>query len=166
MQLTHSSTPFVKRDFPIILICDGVKGPANIGSLFRIAEAFGVREIVFGNAEIEFDSGRLKKTARDTHKKVNHSQSHDLEETINNLRTKGFIISALEITNNSKPLQDLRWNGTDKLAIVLGNEAHGVSEAILKLTDKSYHIELFGENSSINVAQAAAVALYHLTASK
>ncbi|KAA3624724.1 MAG: TrmH family RNA methyltransferase [Flavobacterium sp.] len=166
LQLTHSSTPFVKREFPIVLICDGVKGPANIGSIFRIAEGFGVREIVFGKADIDFDSGRLKKTARDTHRKVSYTQSDDLRMTVNHFKREGYFIAALEITDNSKPLHDLRWIGTDKLALILGNEAHGISEEILELTDKAYHIELYGDNSSINVAQAAAVALYHLTAAK
>lgn len=166
MQRTHSSTPFVKREFPIVLICDGVKGPANIGSIFRIAEGFGVKEIVFGNAEIEFGSGRLKKTARDTHRKVNYSQSLDLIDTIEHFRKEGYRIAALEITTNSEPLHDLQWSGTEKLAMILGNEAHGISEDILELSDRIYHIELFGENSSLNVAQAAAVALYHLTTVK
>ena len=149
-----------------MLICDGVKGPANIGSLFRISEAFGVSEIIFGNAEIDFDSPRLKRTARDTHLKVPYSVSEDLVGTAKHLREGGYLIAALEISENSEPLGHFKWKTKEKLALIVGNEANGISEEILKTADKVFHIELYGENSSINVAHATAIALYRLTVSK
>jgi tRNA G18 (ribose-2'-O)-methylase SpoU len=166
VQHTHETTPFTKRDFPIVLLCDGVSGPANIGALFRISEAFGVSEIIFGNAEIDFASSRLKRTARDTQGKVSYSVSEDLAETTRHLREGGYFIAALEITEKSKPIEDFEWNKKEKLALILGNEANGISEDILKTADRVLHIELFGENSSINVAHAAAIALYQLTGLK
>ncbi len=166
MQHSHESTPFTKRDFPIVLICDGVNGPANIGSLFRISEAFGVQEIIFGNAEIDFESSRLKRTARDTQAKVSYSVSEDLAETTRHLREGGYMIAALEISEKSKLIKDFKWNKQEKLALIVGNEANGISEAILKTADKVLHIELFGENSSINVGHATAIALYQLTGLK
>ncbi|MBT8261441.1 MAG: TrmH family RNA methyltransferase [Bacteroidia bacterium] len=163
MQHSHESTPFSKRDFPIVLICDGVNGPANIGSLFRISEAFGVSEIIFGNAEIDLDSSRMKRTARDTHLKVPCSISEDLHEATKHLREGGYLIVALEISKHSKPIKDFKWNRSEKLAMIVGNEANGISEDILSTADMVFHIELFGENSSINVAHATAIALYQLT---
>jgi tRNA G18 (ribose-2'-O)-methylase SpoU len=163
LQLSHSSNPFTKQQFPIVLICDGVKGPANIGSIFRIAEGFGVQEIIFGNADIDFTSGRLKKTARDTHTKVPYSLSDDLQGVVSHFREGGYFIAALEITEQSIALGKFNWNRKDKLALIVGNEAHGVSESLLNVTDKVYHIELYGENSSMNVAQATSIALYELT---
>jgi tRNA G18 (ribose-2'-O)-methylase SpoU len=166
VQHSHETTPFTKRDFPIVILCDGVTGPANIGSLFRISEAFGVSEIIFGNAKIDFESSRLKRTARDTHLKVPYSVSEDLVETTKHLREGGYFITALEITENSITIESFVWNREEKIALIVGNEANGISEDILETADKVLHIELFGENSSINVAHATAIALYQLTGLK
>ena len=166
VQLSHNSNTFVPRDFPIVLVCDGVKGPANIGSLFRIAEAFGVAEIVFGNASVDMDSPRMKRTSREAHSKVPYSISEDLYTTLLHLREGGYELVSLEISDNSSLIDSFGWNQSDKLALIVGNEANGISEAILKESDSVLHIELFGTNSSINVAQATAIALYQLTKSK
>ena len=47
MQLTHENTDFEKKNFPITLVCDHIYFQQNIGSLFRIAEAFGIEKIIF-----------------------------------------------------------------------------------------------------------------------
>ncbi|MCW5519342.1 TrmH family RNA methyltransferase [Aureitalea sp. L0-47] len=166
VQLSHNSNTFEKRDFPIILVCDGVNGPANIGSLFRIAEAFGVSEIVLGNAIVDLNSARMKRTSREAHTKVPHSVSEDLFATLLHLREGGYKLISLEISDDSSRLEDFKWNQKDKIALVLGNEANGISEEILKESDAVLHIELFGTNSSINVAQGTAIALYQLTKSR
>jgi tRNA G18 (ribose-2'-O)-methylase SpoU len=46
MQLHHESVPFQNQQFPIVLVCDCILFQPNIGSLFRISEAFGVEKIV------------------------------------------------------------------------------------------------------------------------
>ena len=66
MQLTHKESNQTQNSFPIVLVCDGVQSPSNIGALFRIGDAFGVSKIYFCNADINFYSPRLQKTARNT----------------------------------------------------------------------------------------------------
>ena len=44
MQLNHESVPFRNQEFPIILVCDTILFQPNIGSVFRISEAFGVEK--------------------------------------------------------------------------------------------------------------------------
>jgi len=166
VQLSHRSNTFVSKEFPIVLVCDGVSGPANIGSLFRISEAFGVTEIIFGNSSLDLNSARMKRTSREAHTKVPYSVSEDLFATLIHLREGGYELVSLEISDDSSRLEDFNWNQKDKLALILGNEANGISEEILKESDNILHIELFGSNSSINVAQATAIALYQLTKSK
>ena len=47
--------------------------------------------------------------------------------------------------------------------MVVGAERYGISENILNILDDCYHIEMYGQNSSMNVAQATSIALYELT---
>ena len=62
-QLSHSESNHLQKKFPLTLVADGLQGPANIGSLFRVSEAFGIEKIYFCNSIINFGSARLKKTA-------------------------------------------------------------------------------------------------------
>jgi tRNA G18 (ribose-2'-O)-methylase SpoU len=69
-QLSHMESNQVQRKFPLALVADGLQSPANVGSLFRVCEAFGIEKIYFCNSRINFDSPRLKKTARNTQDNV------------------------------------------------------------------------------------------------
>ena len=76
-QLTHTQTSFQKKDFPIILLLDNITGEANLGSLFRLADAFGIQKIIFCGSEPNLNSNRLKRTARNTWKTVNFEFQED-----------------------------------------------------------------------------------------
>ncbi|MFC7357130.1 TrmH family RNA methyltransferase [Jejudonia soesokkakensis] len=162
-QHSHHSTPFSKQRKDLILLCDGIQSPANIGALFRLSDALGVAKIIFCNTTIDFTSNRLLRTARNTVSKVPHlvSEKTTLSE-LEALKTVGYTTIALELTDQSTPLKEFSAK-TKKIALVIGNERHGVSKDVLLNVDQSIYIEMFGENSSMNVAQATAIALYALT---
>ena len=161
-QHTHTTTTFSVKKFPIVLVCDGVQSPSNIGSLFRICDALGVSEIIFCNAIINFKSPRLQKTARSTQKKLNYSESGSILTSLENLKKEGFKIISLEITDASIALKDFSLPSHQKIALVVGNEQQGVSEEVLQHTHLAVHVEMFGENSSMNVVQAATIALHSI----
>ena len=161
-QHTHTTSAFSVKKFPIVLVCDGVQSPSNIGSLFRICDAFGVSEIIFCNSIINFNSPRLQKTARSTQKKVSYSESTSIVTTIEQLKKNDFTIVALEITDTSVALEKLSIQLNQKIALIIGNERQGVSKEVLQGNPLAVHIEMFGENSSMNVVQATAIALHSI----
>ncbi|MHA6280416.1 TrmH family RNA methyltransferase [Salinimicrobium sp. CAU 1759] len=165
MQKTHSTTNFSKKKFPLILVMDGVSGPANIGSLFRLSDAFNIEKLVFCGTSVDIQSNRLRRTARATVKNVIFEEHESSEAVCRDLKDSGYKIFALEITLNSKPMQDLDFSEVEKMALVLGNERTGIQNNILKLADNFLHINMFGENSSMNVTHAAAIALFEITKS-
>ncbi len=162
-QLTHTSTDFPSKKFPIKIVCDGLQSPANVGALFRVSEAFGVSEIIFCNADINFDSSRLRKTARNTDKTVSYRISEDILAEIDLLTKENYKVITLELTDESIALEKIKLQTDEKIALVIGNEQHGVSEAVLDLISQSVHIQMFGDNSSLNVVQATGIALFNLT---
>jgi len=163
MQHSHQSTPFSKRKHHIQLICDGVSSPANMGGLLRLADAFGLEYVSFCHAEVVPDSPRLKRAARSAQKHVSFAEHSCGTNCITQLKADGYFVISLEITTNSKPIQTIELPPQRKLALVLGSEQHGISEEILRLSDAVAHIEMFGANSSMNVTQAAAIALFEFT---
>lgn len=109
------------------------------------------------------NSNRLKKTARNTYNSVNYEFQESTVNYIQNKKEDGFKVFSLEITSNSKVLKDFHYSASEKIILVAGNERHGVSEKILELSDEIFHIKMFGENSSMNVAQSVGIALYEIT---
>ena len=160
VQLTHKESNKTQHSFPLVLVCDGVQSPANIGAIFRICDAFGVLKIFFCNAEINFYSSRLQKTARNTQLYVPYSEKNNTVSEINKLKNEGYTIISLEITDSSITIEKLPELKNEKIAIVIGNEQQGISEEVLNNSDLCSHIEMYGKNSSMNVVQAASIALY------
>jgi tRNA G18 (ribose-2'-O)-methylase SpoU len=161
-QLTHCNTKNVSKLFSIILLCDGVKSPSNIGSLFRLCEALGVSEIVFYNSEMNINSSRLQKTARSTQKRVSYSKTFDILKTIAFYKSEGYQIISLEITDVSISVANFLADKNQKIILVIGNEQQGISKKVLEISDTIVKINMFGKNSSMNVVQATSIALYTL----
>lgn len=163
MQLTHEETQFESSQFPITLVCDHIYFQQNIGSLFRIGEAFGVKKIIFTGKDIPLNPKKINKTSRSTHLTVNHQVFEDNEALIQYLKEQEYEIISLEIATNSKPLKEVHLPVNKKIVLIIGSEINGISEALLAISNQIVHINMFGKNSSMNVVQAASIALYEIT---
>ncbi|WP_417860517.1 TrmH family RNA methyltransferase [Winogradskyella sediminis] len=161
-QLHHYNTNFQKQQHNITVICDNVNNAPNIGSLFRIADAFGIAELIFCGTNISLGK-RMTKTSRSTEKYVNHRIADDIETQIKDYKRNGYYIIALEISENSQPLTLFKLETNQPIVLILGDENFGVSDTILRQSDAVVHINMFGNNSSMNVVQATSIALYELT---
>lgn len=159
--LEHQETHNLSRKNRLVLLCDGVQGPANMGALFRLADAFGVERIYFSDT-VDIDSGRLRRTARSTSQWVFYKDQAAIETCLLDYKKEGFLILGLEICPDSVPLDSLPQITTN-CCLVIGGEITGISGAVLEQCDRIAHINMFGQNSSMNVAQSAAIALYELS---
>lgn len=162
LQLTHYTTNFNKKIFPITLICENVSNAPNIGSLFRIADAFGVEKIIFCGNNIPLGR-KMTKTSRATEKVVKYEIIENISEVVTNLKTLNYQCIALEITKNSLPIHTFQFSSKKPIALIIGDENFGVSENILNKCEHILHINMFGQNSSMNVVQATNIALYEIT---
>jgi tRNA G18 (ribose-2'-O)-methylase SpoU len=162
MQLTHYNTTFKKRSFPIILVCDNVTNAPNIGSLFRMADAFGIAKLMLCGTGISLGR-KMTKTSRATEKVVDFEICESASKVVENLKAEGYQIISLEITSTSKPINTFVFSKEKPIALIIGDENFGISESILNDSDEIIHIEMFGHNSSMNVVQATNIALYEIT---
>ncbi|UUC44434.1 TrmH family RNA methyltransferase [Flavobacterium cerinum] len=162
-QLTHENTAFQQKTFPITVVCDSIYFQSNIGSIFRISEALGVEKIILTGDQLVFSPRKINKTSRSTHTMVPYEIIENAEDAVSYLKDNNYQIIVLEITDKSIPLKALQITPDSKIALVIGNEIYGVGSTFLNHANQTVHIELFGKNSSINVAQATGIALYELT---
>lgn len=162
MQLNHYNSSFTPKKFPIILVSNNVSNAPNIGSLFRIADAFGVEKLILCGEHIPMGR-KMKKTSRSTEKAVNFELAESALKIVEDLKNENYQIIALEITQTSTPVHKFKFSKEQPIALVIGDENFGVSDAILKQSDATIHIDMFGQNSSMNVVQATNIVLYEIT---
>ena len=158
----------------IILIVHSVRSAHNVGSLLRTAEGLGVEKVYltgYTPYPRQPDDKRLPHIAKKSHDKIaktalgaeNHIDNEQLEDIfplIENLSQQDFEICALEQATNSIDLPDFK--SPDKVVLIVGREVEGIELEVLAKVDKILQIPMFGKKESFNVAQAAAMALYHL----
>ncbi len=162
IQLTHEQTQFNSRTFPITIVSDHIYFQENIGSLFRIAEAYGVEKIILLGKNIPFIDRKINKTSRSTHKIVPFDIIEDTETVIELLKNKETHVIALEITDDSVALNELTLP-SKPLTLILGSEIYGIQNQLIELANQKVHINMYGTNSSMNVIQATAIMLYQIT---
>jgi tRNA G18 (ribose-2'-O)-methylase SpoU len=162
LQLHHYNTNFKKLKFPITLVCDNISNAPNIGSLFRTADAFGIEKLIFCGENIEL-SRKVTKTSRATEKVISYELNKNILETVNHFKELDYHIIGLEITTNSKPIHENKFSTKKPITIIIGDENFGISEEVLKKCHSIIHIDMFGQNSSMNVVQATTIALYEIT---
>ena len=140
MQFTQYTSKFNQRKFPITLVCENVTNAANIGSLFRTADAFGIEKIIFCGSPIRLGR-KMTETSRSTEKYIDFEWCEYAEEALERLRP-AYQIFALEIASNSTALFQTKFECLKLFALAVGDVNLGVSEACLKLSDHIVLIDI------------------------
>lgn len=143
----------------LAVILQSVSYPVNVGSMFRIADAVRVSEMVLCGVTPTPPHPSIIKVGRDKHNNVKWSYEEHAEEAVNRLKSAGYHIAALELTDVSIPYFDMIV--PDKVCLVLGNEDHGVTKSTLALCDSAVFVPMYGQGQSLNVHVSASVVLYH-----
>ncbi|MDO1500751.1 TrmH family RNA methyltransferase [Winogradskyella maritima] len=162
MQHTHYTSPFTTKQFPIVIVSENVTNAANVGSLFRAADAFGVEKLIFCGEHVSLGK-RFTKTSRATEQYVDFALETDAIKVLEDYQSSAYTIIGLEITSTSLSLKDFKLKQHNPIVLLIGDENHGISEQALNLCEYCIHIDMFGNNSSMNVTHATSIALYELT---
>lgn len=162
-QLTHQDHHSNGKRNSLVLLLDGVTDPVNVGGLFRIADALGVASIQLCGDTVVPPHRKLSRVARATDKAVAYEHHDDSLEAARGLKEAGYHLLALELSQHSVDLRTADVGGCDRLCVVLGGEQSGVSAGLLEFVDQTVHIPMLGQNSSMNVTVACAIAVYELT---
>ena len=144
----------------VVLVLDQITDPHNVGAIFRSAAAFGVSAIVTTQRHSPDATGALAKAASGALEYVPLVNVQNLARALTALKEKGFLTVGLD----SEGEADLATLPLRKpLALVLGAEGKGLRQLTRETCDHVARIDLPGEIASLNVSNAAAVALYVAT---
>lgn len=166
-QLTHADHQLSDKKFPLSIIANDINSPLNVGGLFRLCDALGIKKLYLcGNSAIPPNT-KISKTSRSTEKVVDYEYCENAKELVSTLKTSGALIISLEITSASIAINSDEFrksmNDNKNICLILGSENTGVNEALLALSDITTHIPMFGKNSSMNIVSAASIACFEIS---
>lgn len=140
-----------------MFILAGIEKPANVGSIFRLAESLKAEVLLSGrtptppNPEISMTS--MNQEDRVVWQKFTHAY-----EAVEFARSEGYKIIAVELCQDAVPYHQFEY--PQKVCLVLGHENSGIHQEILSICDDAVFIPYFGKNYSLNVAVSAAIVAF------
>lgn len=143
----------------LALVLDRVQNPFNVGAIVRTAAAERVEHIYLGGGASP-EEPKVAKTSMGTERYVAWSRLDDPAAAVEAARTSGYRIVGVELATQAQPLHELDLFGP--VALVVGNEDHGLSTVTLDGCDAVGFIPQLGRVGSLNVAAAAAIAIYEV----
>lgn len=149
-----------RGDAPVVLLLDRVTDPHNVGAVLRSAEVFGARAVIAPHRHSAPETGALAKTASGALERQPYLRVPNLAAAMGTLRDMGYALVGLDGAAPMRLGEALGLSGAAPLGLVLGAEGPGMRELTARLCDRLARIPAAGEHSSLNVSNAAAVALY------
>ena len=149
---------------PIAIVLDNVRSMHNVGSAFRTADGFAIDKIVLCGITATPPHREIEKTALGATQSVTWIHYQSNVEAIQNLKTEGYKILAIEQAAGSTFLNQFKVDSEEKYALVFGNEVHGVDEAVMELVDGCIEIPQFGTKHSFNVSVTIGIVLWDFLA--
>jgi tRNA (guanosine-2'-O-)-methyltransferase len=142
------------------LLLDGVQSPFNVGSIVRSAAAYRVEHLYLCGPTASPAGAKAAKVTLGTERYLSWSTFDRGQDAADAAREEGYHVIGLELADDAVPLHQLTA-GPD-VCVAVGNEDHGLTPATLAACDAVAFLPLMGRVGSLNVATAAAIALYEL----
>ncbi|WP_099974978.1 TrmH family RNA methyltransferase [Lactobacillus terrae] len=138
---------------------DNVQDPGNVGTIVRTADAAGFAGVISSPNSADFFQSKVQRA-------MQGSQFHlpiykmNLDEAIDLAKDSGLHVYGSEVNSEAVPYNEIQKN--DNFALIMGNEANGMSQDLLDQTDDNVYIPILGKAESLNVAIAAGILMYGL----
>ena len=148
------------KGLPLVVCLDRVTDPHNVGAVLRSAEVFGARAVIAPRHHSAPETGALAKTASGALERQPYLRVTNLADAMVSLREMGFRLIGLDGDGTVTLDEALAEAGNRAVALVLGAEGPGLRDRTRETCDVVARIPYQGQSGSLNVSNAAAVALY------
>jgi 23S rRNA (guanosine2251-2'-O)-methyltransferase len=147
----------------LVVVLDQVTDPHNVGAILRTACAFGAEAVVTTQRYAPRETGVMAKAASGALDLVPLIEVRNLGDALEQLKKRGMRVLGFD---SDAPAALLPRTGHEAMAIVLGAEGKGLRQRTRELCDEMVRLEMAGPIKSLNVSNAAAIALYAVTAGR
>ena len=142
-----------------LLVLEDTADPGNLGTIMRTAEAAGVTGVIMGKGTVDIFNPKVVRSTMGSIFRLPFTYAEDLKETIQKLKTQGISFYATHL-KGEKSYKDIKYS--DRSAIIVGNEARGLSDEVADLADTYVLIPMQGKVEPLNAAVAAALMMYEV----
>lgn len=153
----YSFTNFINKKNCLIVIAEKINDPGNLGTLIRSCSAFNVDGLILSRESVDLYNPKVLRAAAGNIFKINVVTDCNLENCLPVLKNNGITIFASAL-KSQKFCSDANFKS--KSAIIIGNEANGISEKILTYADQIIKIPMANNVESLNISAAASILLY------
>ena len=144
----------------LVVLLDNVRSLHNVGSVFRTADAFLVDAVYLCGITSTPPHAEIHKTALGAENTVNWKHFEDTHVALEELKSHGYIVYAIEQAEGSTKLPNLKLDSTKKYAVILGNEVKGVQQSVVDACDGCIEIPQFGTKHSLNVSVTGGIIIW------
>ncbi|WHQ36754.1 RNA methyltransferase [Spiroplasma sp. SV19] len=152
-----------KSDFEInqnILLLENIQDPGNLGTLIRTGLGFNFTNIILYNHTVDIFNDKVLRASQGA---VFRTIIKELNlEEIKVLQANQYKVITTNLNQKSTFLQDWQFHKTEKYILALGNEGHGLSPDLQKLSDYNIQVKINPKLESLNVAQAGTILMYEI----
>ncbi|MEY8837454.1 23S rRNA (guanosine(2251)-2'-O)-methyltransferase RlmB, partial [Cribrihabitans sp. XS_ASV171] len=145
---------------PRVILLDRVTDPHNVGAILRSAEVLGASAVIGTRHHSAPETGALAKTASGALERQPYLRVRNLAEAIRDLQGIGYFVLGLDGEAEVTLEAALDGQGDRPVALVLGAEGPGLRQKTKETVDRLVKIDAAGGFGSLNVSNAAAIALY------
>ena len=146
-----------KGEPPLIVVCDELSDPHNLGAVIRTADAAGAHGVIIPKRRSAGLTAVVAKTSAGAVAHVPVVRVANLPSLLKELKEEGVWVFGTAM-NGSTPLYQADLKGP--AAIVIGSEGEGMGRLVTENCDFTVSIPMFGKINSLNASAAAAVLLY------
>ena len=146
----------------IIVALDDIQDPGNLGTILRTVDSIGLSQILVSKGTADPYNPKVVRSTMGAIYRVKVIECDNLKETLKEIKKNKFKILVTSL-DDSKSVYDIKYY---KKVIIIGNEANGVEEDIVKLADEKIKIPMLGKTESLNASVATGVVLYEYVRQK
>lgn len=143
---------------PLHLVLDNIRSAYNVGSMFRTADAAGVRHIHLTGMSAHPPHKKLEKTALGAFDYVPWTYYERTSAALDALKEQGVALIAVETSSRAVSYLDYEW--PQPAAVVFGNEVNGIRDRHIARCDAVIRIPMAGYKNTLNVATACGIVLF------
>ncbi|MFR2534201.1 MAG: TrmH family RNA methyltransferase [Clostridia bacterium] len=140
----------------MIIVLDGIQDPGNLGTILRTMDSAGFKQIILSENSADPYNPKVVRSTMGAIYRINMIQSTNIIETLKNIQKNKFQVVATSL-QTQETIYTMDYH---KKAIVIGNEANGVSKEVLELAGKKVKIPMLGKTESLNAAVATSIIVY------
>lgn len=152
-----------QEKIPIVVLLDDIRSFENVGSVFRTADSFSIEQVVLCGITPIPPHREIHKTALGATESVSWRHSPTVMEAVLGLKELGYAVYALEQAQKTSLLHRVNQLSLEKVALVFGNEVHGVQQAVVDVCDGVLEIPQFGTKHSLNVSVCVGITLWEFS---